>query len=155
MSTINRDATIFIGIGNCGRGDDGLGWAFLDKLAQTNYQGHLIYRYQLNIEDAELISPFKHVIFVDAFAEDLPKGFQFVKVTAENSYAVSSHRMNPEMIMYLSKELYNTSCDGYKMLISGNCWGLKEGLSPEAEENLEKAWLSMQSILLANSAEVK
>ena len=45
--------TIILGIGNNGRQDDGLGWAFLDFLEEQNTTIDLEYRYQLQIEDAE------------------------------------------------------------------------------------------------------
>ena len=60
---------LLIGIGNCSRRDDGLGWAFLDKLKKKMPTGvELIYKYQLNIEDAEMISKTDTVIFIDAFS---------------------------------------------------------------------------------------
>ena len=60
------DKTIVIGIGNNGRQDDGLGWMFLDFLDEQNANIDLEYRYQLQIEDADLISNYDTVIFVDA-----------------------------------------------------------------------------------------
>ena len=44
---------LIIGIGNSSRGDDGLGWAFLDTISQMQpLPGQLEYRYQLVVEDA-------------------------------------------------------------------------------------------------------
>jgi Ni,Fe-hydrogenase maturation factor len=65
MADLSR--TLLIGIGNSGRADDGLGWAFLDEVEKTlpkNYD--LEYRYQLQVEDAELISHYNTVFFIDA-----------------------------------------------------------------------------------------
>ncbi len=59
--------TLFVGIGNIGRADDGLGWAFIDYLALKSTNSYnLEYRYQLQVEDAELISNYHTVIFVDS-----------------------------------------------------------------------------------------
>ncbi len=63
------DASCLIyGIGNVGRQDDGLGWAFVDWLeARGRCPNAEIQRnYQLLLEDAELISTKKRVLFIDA-----------------------------------------------------------------------------------------
>ena len=58
---------LLIGIGNSGRSDDGLGWAFVETMAQNEaFTGDTLLRYQLQIEDAAQISEYKQVIFVDA-----------------------------------------------------------------------------------------
>jgi Ni,Fe-hydrogenase maturation factor len=47
---------LIVGIGNASRGDDGLGWKFLDLLKERGFDDwELIYRYQLNVEDADLV----------------------------------------------------------------------------------------------------
>ena len=55
--------TLLIGIGNSGRSDDALGWKFVDEFADYDYLFDLEYRYQLQIEDSELVSRYKKVIF--------------------------------------------------------------------------------------------
>jgi Ni,Fe-hydrogenase maturation factor len=71
------DRTIILGIGNNGRQDDGLGWLFLDSLKDLESKLTLEYRYQLQIEDAELISNYKTVIFVDASKSQPRRWFLF------------------------------------------------------------------------------
>ncbi len=75
---------IIFGIGNCGRQDDGIGWAFLDLLNKNEFKRTSFeYKYQLQIEDAEQISNYDTVIFVDASKNDLINGyFLMVFVTA-------------------------------------------------------------------------
>ncbi|RLD75788.1 MAG: Ni/Fe hydrogenase, partial [Bacteroidetes bacterium] len=64
---MKKNKTIVFGIGNIGRQDDGLGWLFLDHLKEKQFNHlDLEYRYQLQIEDAELICNYDTVIFVDA-----------------------------------------------------------------------------------------
>ena len=46
--------TLLIGIGNSGRSDDALGWKFVDEFVEYGHLFDLEYRYQLQIEDAEL-----------------------------------------------------------------------------------------------------
>ncbi|MEJ2400453.1 MAG: hypothetical protein P8Y52_03570, partial [Xanthomonadales bacterium] len=70
--------TLVFGIGNSARSDDGLGWAFLDRVERTpGFAGQAEYRYQLQVEDALLASRFEHVVFVDASRAELPGGFRW------------------------------------------------------------------------------
>jgi Ni,Fe-hydrogenase maturation factor len=75
MSSEKDKDIIVLGIGNTGRQDDGLGWLFLDRLKEAGFEGAMEYRYQLQVEDAELISRYSQVIFVDASKTDLSNGF--------------------------------------------------------------------------------
>jgi len=79
--------TVIFGIGNCGRGDDGLGWAFLDRIQQEpGFRGLIEYRYQLQPEDAALISRAERVLFVDSYRGDLRGGFQFKPCKASRTF---------------------------------------------------------------------
>ena len=58
-----KQGTLLLAIGNCGREDDGLGWKFADYFQDMNIDTVAIeYRYQLQVEDAELISDYATVI---------------------------------------------------------------------------------------------
>jgi len=58
---------LIIGIGNSGRNDDGLGWKFVDIISQSIQNSFDIeYRYQLQIEDADLVSKYKKVKIPEA-----------------------------------------------------------------------------------------
>ena len=59
----NLDKIIIIGVGNSGRQDDGLGWAFLDEIKRKFPGIKIEYKYQLQIEDADLISSYDTVFF--------------------------------------------------------------------------------------------
>src|ERR1022692_4964179 len=76
-SRTKTKSILLIAVGNSGRGDDGLGWAFADKA--KNYASDSLdyeYCYQLQIEDAEQISKYDTVIFVDASHSILGNGFE-------------------------------------------------------------------------------
>lgn len=133
------DRTIVIGIGNNGRQDDGLGWLFLDFLEEKEADIEIEYRYQLQIEDADLISNYSKVIFVDATKEATEKGYYLKPCLPSETYSFSTHALSPETIMYLSKKLYNHSPDASIFAIQGYDWELKIGLSEGGTNNLEKA----------------
>ena len=132
--------TLLIGIGNCGRGDDGLGWAFLDEFKKRDHLPvEFIYKYQLNIEDAETISKFSTVIFIDACSGDLEKGYSYEKCLPVDSFEFTTHALSPGVIISLCQNLYDLNPDVYLLKIQGTEWDLKEGLSKKADKNLHGA----------------
>ncbi|MBT8384236.1 MAG: hydrogenase maturation protease [Bacteroidia bacterium] len=136
----NLDSRILVlGIGNTGRQDDGLGWLFLDFLKGQNTTFDIEYRYQLQIEDAELISGYDEVIFVDATKEKTNEGFFLKPCQATDKYSFSTHALAPETILYLSNKLYDHIPQSSIFGIQGYKWELKIGLSKKANENLDKA----------------
>ncbi len=139
MRKKDSEKIIIFGIGNNGRQDDGLGWKFLDFLEEQNSNIDLEYRYQLQIEDAELITNFTKVVFVDATKEKIPEGFYLKQCLPSEKYSFSTHALNPETIIYLSKKLYNHTPDASIFAIQGYDWELKIGLSNKGYINLEKA----------------
>ncbi len=131
---------LLIGIGNCGRGDDGLGWKFTDLIGQKGYHWiDLEYRYQLQIEDTELINNYDTVIFADASHTALKDGFEIRPCATANHYFFSSHMQSPETILYLANNLYNKYPHAYTLAIAGQDWELKTSLSKKAKKNLQLA----------------
>ena len=144
------DKIIVLGIGNNGRQDDGLGWMFMDFLEEQNSNIDIEYRYQLQIEDADLISNYNTVIFVDATKEDTEDGFYLKPCHPSEAYSFSTHALNPETILYLSQKLYNHSPDASIFAIQGYDWELKIGLSDQGTANLDKAKKYFKDNVLIN-----
>ena len=142
--------TIVLGIGNNGRQDDGLGWSFLDFLDEQNTSIDIEYRYQLQIEDAELISNYDIVIFVDATKEKPEDGFYFKPCLPSEKYSFSTHALAPETILYLSNSLYNHNPEASIFAIQGYDWELKIGLSKKGIVNLDKAKKYFKDKILIN-----
>ncbi len=144
------DKIIILGIGNNGRQDDGLGWSFLDFLDEQNTNIDLEYRYQLQIEDAELISNYDTVIFVDATKEETEEGFYLEPCRPSEKYSFSTHSLEPETIMYLSYKLYDHKPDASIFGIQGYDWELMIGLSEKGTINLNKAKKYFKDKVLIN-----
>lgn len=137
---MNYGKTIIIGIGNSGRQDDGLGWLFLDFLTEKPFvHFDLEYRYQLQIEDAELIRNYETVIFVDAVKDKGKKGFYLKECKSSSKYSFSTHELAPETILYLTENLYNHRPKAFILGILGDQWNLETGLSTIAKINFKKA----------------
>ena len=155
MNILKTDTkALIIGIGNNGRGDDALGWNFIDQVAGiTPYD--VEYRYQLQIEDVALIHDYDTVIFVDASRRKLKNGFSFDRCKPINLFSFSSHRIEPGYILWLCQELYGNMPEAYVMAIQGVNWELRLGLSVEAHQNFDRAllffkrWLKRKSVVVA------
>ena len=151
-----RPDALLIGIGNSGRQDDGLGWAFLDALKETGqFPGQINYCYQLQVEDADLISQASQVIFIDAFKGKLKNGFQWHVCRASGDFAFTTHALSPEAILFLCQDLYQKDPPTYVLQIEGENWELKTGLTPKARENLKVALNFFVEQLSAMPAEVR
>jgi len=140
LHTLNSAKTIILAIGNNGRRDDGLGWSIMEAIEQEgNFKGHVEYRYQLQVEDAALIAEYTNVIFIDAFHGKLKNGFSFEKTEVASEFAFSTHIIPPSSILFLTKELYESSPNAFTLAIEGEEWELKKGLSDLATGNLDLA----------------
>ncbi len=147
MKKLKDKRQLLIAIGNVGRRDDGLGWAFADAL--TDFEGDIEYRYQLQVEDAELIRFYDCVWFVDADRgeEAAPFSLQACKPAAD--FAFSTHALAPEAVLYLCAELYDAEPEAWLLGIKGSEWALQCGLSKPAQANLEAALAHFQPVSAA------
>lgn len=140
MNDINQTKkTLIIGIGNYGRADDALGWKFIDEFSDRDDLYDFEYRYQLQIEDAELVTKYEKVIFVDASHQQLEKGFFFYSCLPAPTSAFTTHQLNPETVLWLAGELFGDPPKGYVMAIGGIHWKLHHGLSNQAKRNFKNA----------------
>ena len=131
---------LLTGIGNSGRADDGLGWAFAEQVREACAgKMDIEFRYQLQIEDTVLISAYDIVIFADASHESLTDGFVIRKCFPGSHYYYSSHVQSPETILYLARELYQEEPIAYTIAIEGYQWRLQTGMSVKAAINLQSA----------------
>ncbi|MBT8253881.1 MAG: hydrogenase maturation protease [Bacteroidia bacterium] len=140
MSEEPNNSTIFFGIGKVGRQDDALGWIFLEYIQNENLKGlDIEYRYQLQIEDAELISKYNNVIFIDACKENIDNGFFVKPCKARENHNFSTHALDPETVIYLTQKLYHHKPKAFIIGIQGYRWDLEMGVSKQAYTNYLKA----------------
>lgn len=139
MKKLNN--TLIIGIGNNTRQDDGLGWKFLALLEEDGFTAdNLVCKYQLMVEDAELISEFDVVIFVDAYKSELENGFAFERIYPAEEVSFSTHSVPPNQILNLCETLYAKKPKAYLMKIQGYNWDINFDLSKTAKTNLTNAY---------------
>jgi len=130
---------LVLGIGNPGREDDGLGPALAARIEALGLAGvDADANYQLNIEDAELCSRYAAVVFADA-ARRLRTPFRLTKLKPDAAAPMTSHALDPGMVLALCEKLYGRRPDTRLLALRGHRWGLKEGLSPAAASDLDAA----------------
>ena len=131
---------LLVGIGNNGRADDGLGWEFVERISILGFDSlDCEFRYQLQVEDAAMISNYGAVVFVDATHEKLRSGFQISPCIAAPHAFFTTHAEAPGAILYLANELYAKFPKAYLLVISGSDWELGTSLSKEGRKNLDTA----------------
>lgn len=141
MKDLKTDSGILvIGIGNNCRGDDGLGWKFIETVESMGYDfiDHE-FRYQLQVEDAQLIANYDVVVFVDATYDKIENGFGVKPCVAAENAAFSTHAQSPEAILHLTNHLYNKYPKAYVLAISGEVWELQTSLSETGTNHLQAA----------------
>lgn len=140
---------LLVAIGNSGRADDGLGWAFLDAFKSFNAGSRIEYRYQLNIEDAEMIAQYDSVIFIDASTNEEVKDYRISEVLPIASSSFTSHALEPEAVVHLAEQLYGSRPSAFLLELKGTEWGLREGLSFRARAHMDTALLDFTTWYLS------
>jgi hydrogenase maturation protease len=143
---------LIYGYGNPGREDDGLGIELVKRLENWSKQSDLSglafdSNYQLNIEDAEIISEKDVVIFADASTEEIDD-FIFTEVTGEDEVSFTTHAASPGYIVKLCTDLFGKCPKVYLLHIKGYQWEFRENISEKAEDNLRKAYDFMKDYLI-------
>lgn len=137
---------LIYGIGNVGRQDDGLAIRLIQRLeeAALPFAVTLEAAYQLNIEDALLISEFDVVLFIDATAEEqaqAPYSLRPLEPAAE--VAFSTHRTSAAGVLAVCAQLYGRRPRAFLLAVPGYEWGISEELSALAGRNLEQTWQAL------------
>jgi len=142
------EKVLVYGIGNLGRQDDGLGIRLVEKLEAAGHSSAVTLEanYQLNVEDALLISDFDLVIFADASVEEVVP-FSIRALKPEPHFGFSSHALDMGGVLSLCHELYGRKPRAFLLEIPGYEWDIAEKLSEKAERNLESAFTSLKEAL--------
>jgi len=135
---VNEPSSLIYGIGNVGRRDDGLGWAFIDRLEtrQPLPRTTLHRNYQLNLEDADLIQGFARVLFVDATKDPAVSSFALTRPEPKLDFSFTSHAMSVPSILATANQCFGYVPEVYLLAIRGYEWELQMGLTESAEQNL-------------------
>ncbi|XCN72424.1 MAG: hydrogenase maturation protease [Candidatus Electrothrix aestuarii] len=127
------------GFGNPGREDDGAGVALAERIRAAALPGVTTdSNYQLNVEDALLLSEHDIVIFADATHNPVD-GFSFYRLQPDASVSFTTHAMSPGSVLTLCTQLYGKTPPAYMLEIGGVSFALREGMTDAGAENVEAA----------------
>ena len=139
MNTQHRKRIAVLGYGNPGRQDDGLGPALASAIEALDLPNVTVDEgYQLNIEDAATLAEHDRVLFVDA-SMGSEEPYEFRRVDAAEIISFSTHAIGPESVLAICEESFSQRPEAWILAIRGYDFELGEGLTPQAEKNLEKA----------------
>ena len=141
LADYNDASCLIYGIGNVGRQDDGLGWAFIDWLEDNTIcpKADLDRHYQLHLEHADLISHKKKVLFVDATKAADVETFQLEFVEPKMDHSFTSHSISINAIMNTCQACFDYVPEVQLLTIKGYEWELELGLTEQASQNLQAA----------------
>jgi len=131
---------LIFGYGNPGRGDDALGPALIERIAQLHFadvecQNDM----QLQVEHVTDLAGCDQVLFIDAdvFCAD---PFIFSEIRSEKNGSYTSHAMNPSALLHAYRRVYGVDAPpAFLLRIRGYDFGLGDPLSDQAEANLNAA----------------
>jgi hydrogenase maturation protease len=132
---------LFIGYGNPGRLDDGLGPALAARVEALSLKGMTVEAdYQLAVENALDVSRHDIVIFADAAVRGKAPFF-FREIHPRSPLSLRSHSVSPEAVLFFAERLFQSRTKAYVLGIRGYEFnGYNEKLSERAEKNLEEAF---------------
>ncbi|HEX6759740.1 MAG TPA: hydrogenase maturation protease [Propionibacteriaceae bacterium] len=134
-------SSLIYGIGNAARQDDGLGWAFIDHLEALGcpMRADLRRTFQLNLEDACLISEYARVLFVDATRDPTVTSFALSRPEPKLDFSFTSHALSVPTLLATTKQCFGGVPNVHLLAIRGYQWELQLGLSEPAQRNLSNS----------------
>jgi len=128
-------SVLVYGFGNPGREDDGAGVALAERIKSAALPGVTTdSNYQLNAEDALLLTEHDIIIFADATRNPVD-GFRFSRLEPDPSVSFTTHAMSPGSVLALCSQLYGKTPPVYMLEIAGVSFELREGMTAEGEKN--------------------
>ena len=148
---------LVFGYGNPSRGDDTLGPSLLAALESRYGAGtgiEFLTDFQLQIEHALDLTGRSLVLFADAHVSCAPP-FEFHRLAGARDDSYTTHAMSPAAVIQVYSRLHRESPPpSFLLSIRGYRFGLGEGLSAEANQNLALALDFCHSLLASPSLSV-
>jgi hydrogenase maturation protease len=142
LADYDRPGSLVIGVGNLGREDDGLGWAFVDRLEETGAcrGADVVRRYQLLLEDADLFARAERVLVVDATRDPAVTAYEVSVPEPRLDVTFTSHAMSVACVLATAATCFGRVPATEVLAVRGHSWDLSVGLTPAAAANLDAAW---------------
>ena len=140
MTGRGKQRVLVIGYGNPARGDDGLGPAAAAEIESRAIPGVTVDAdYQLTVEDSAAVADHDAVVFIDAAVEG-EEPFGFHPLEPAPVAGVSTHGIEPESVLGLSRDLFGAATGAYVLANRGYDFAyFTETITDRARENLKAA----------------
>jgi hydrogenase maturation protease len=131
---------LFFGLGNPGRGDDGLGPALAELVEGRRIPGVTVDAdYQLTVEDSVAVAEHDLVVFADADATG-PAPCSLVAVPpSAGGVGFSTHGAEPGGVLLIAAHAFDRRPEAWLLGIRGYEFDLSDRLTPGARANLALA----------------
>ena len=145
--------TLIYGYGNPGRMDDGIGKRFVDLIdnwiAEEKVENIFTdCNYQLNIEDASIISEYDAVVFVDASIVEDVENFRLEKVEPNDAtMEFTMHAVSTAFVVDLCRKMYNKVPAAWVLHVRAYEFEFSEEMTPKAVENMLNAFAFLKDFL--------
>lgn len=147
LASLDDPTCLIYGIGNVGRQDDGLGWAFVDWVEEQQLcpRARLVHGYQLALEDADLLGRVQSVLFVDSTKDPAVETFELTRPRPRLDVSFTSHALSVPSVLATCRQCFDRVPDSLVLAIRGYEWELSIGLTPGAHANLAAATAYVRS----------
>ncbi len=147
MNLLEGEKVLIFGYGNPGRHDDALGSLFARRVQQLKQENIYVDEdYQLNIELCAELLHYDKVIFVDA-SKKSEEPFVMKRIFPSKNITFTTHSVNAESIIAICDEYFGSAPEAWMLGIRGYDFSIGEGITEEAQKNLELAWQYLIKIL--------
>ena len=146
---------VVFGWGNDARGDDGLGPLLLTRVTHAGWpEVTTIEDFQLQIEHALDLDGAEAALFLDA-GRGTPAPYEFTEIGPQRGESHTTHALAPEAVLDVyARTLRRTPPPSFVLCIRGERFELGMGLSAEASDRLEAAWVFLQGLMEKRGVEV-
>jgi hydrogenase maturation protease len=155
MGKENKKELLLFGYGNPDRGDDGAAFHIFLKLidqadsnnldilsaevSELTPRTDIIFNFQLLPENAELVSKYEKVIFIDAHTGEIKDEIRYEKIAPEMKHSPFTHHFAPASCLALAKSITGYAPEAWLLSIRGYQFGFTEELSQQTSDLVDRA----------------
>jgi len=145
--TGQTERPLLLALGNPDRGDDALGPALIDALAQSRAaRCDCLVEYQLQPEHVLDLQGRSLVLLIDASLDAAPP-YRLREVAAAGAPGVFSHSLSLAQLLALYERHYSPTPHCFELAIKGDRFELGEPIGPAAADNLRAALVLVEQLL--------
>jgi hydrogenase maturation protease len=140
---------LIVAYGNPLRSDDGIAWHAAEMLRREfpAPPTEILCVHQLTPEISETASRADELIFIDAACDGEPGRIVVAEVGSSDEPVRSSHRLTPQQIVALCRQLYGVGPQAFAVSISGRSFEHGDALSQELRAALPRLVATVRELI--------